>query len=245
MAERLDVDIGTFYASYPGQSVRAALRRMLPKHLDGARVLDIGCGTGRYFPFLSQLGATCLAGVDTGWHLLRRCRQRNPAVHLAQADAVRLPFSDGLFEVVMSLGLIEHFRDPVPVLAEFTRLVRPGGMLVLETPNVLNMIATLSKAVRSKDLAWEHWWGPWNLVHLIRQDTRLVGTEFASAVLCSSPLSRLVAKADRWLPGVSSGLVQAEGWWPFRYLGAMMFVAARRRETGASLKAPVGGEGTE
>jgi len=228
MAAQMDTEVGAFYASYAGQSVLAALRELLSGSLNGATILDVGCGTGRYFPFFAMLGARSQVGVDIGERLLSLCRQRNAAVHLVHSDTARLPFADQSFDVVLSMGLIEHFRDPVPILAEFTRLVRVGGTLVLETPNAWNLVFTLYKILHRQELAWERWLGPWDLVSLMKQDPRLMLPRFCSAVIMSWLLTRAVAKTSRIWPGAASTLVRLERRFPLRYFGSMMFVAARR-----------------
>jgi len=229
IAAGMDSDARTFYAGYVGQSVLASLTDLLPGRLDGAAVLDIGCGTGRYFPFFASLGARCQVGVDIGQNLLAICRRRNAAVHVARSDAARLPFADQSFDVVLSMGLIEHFRDPVPILAEFTRLVRSGGVLILETPNALNLVFSLYKIVHRKQLAWERWLGPWNLTRLLERDPRLTPVGSSSAVTMSWSLTRVVAKADLIWPGVASTVIRMERHWPLRHFGSLMFAAARRR----------------
>ena len=45
-------------------------------------------------------------------------------------EAVRLPFPDATFDVVLSTGLLEHFQDPSPIVREMARVLRPGGALV-------------------------------------------------------------------------------------------------------------------
>jgi len=229
IAASMDLDTRIFYASYVGQSVLASLGELLPARLDDAAVLDIGCGTGRYFPFFASLGARCQVGVDIGEKLLAVCRRRNATVHLARSDAARLPFADQSFDIVLSMGLIEHFRDPAPILAEFTRLVRNGGILVLETPNALNLVFSLYKIIHRKELAWEHWLGPWSLARLVEREPRLRLVGSSSAVVMSWLLTRAVAKADITWPGVASAVTWMERHWPLRYFGSLMFVAARRR----------------
>jgi SAM-dependent methyltransferase len=228
IADQMGGNAQAFHATYPGQSVLAALRHLLPVDLDGAGVLDIGCGTGRYFPFLSALGATRLVGLDIGPSLLAACQQHNPAVSLALAHALHLPFASHSFEIVISMGLVEHFRDPTPVLDEFVRLLRPGGTLILETPNLLNLVFSLYKIIHRKSLAWERWLGPWSLSGMVKHNRHLTASGFASAILASWLLTRLVNKAGRGMPCIPNALIALERLWPFRYLGSMMFVSAHR-----------------
>jgi SAM-dependent methyltransferase len=229
IAGEMDVDIRRFYASYPGQSVLAALQDLLPSRLDGARVLDVGCGTGRYFLFFAQLGAAYRVGVDVGSNLLAACHHRNPGVGLAKASAVSLPFADESFDVVMSMGVIEHFPDPAPMLDELVRVIRPGGQLILETPNAANLVFSLYKIVNAKKLTWERWLGPWNLRQMVEGHPSLNVEGFRTAILASWVLSRVVSKASRLSSDLPTLLVAIERSRLFRYLGSLMFVSARRR----------------
>lgn len=105
----------------------AALRRVLPT-LRG-RVLDVGCGDKPYRALLPA-SVTAYVGVD---------RQRGhgaPAGPDVLADAHALPFADGAFDAVVSFQVFEHLADPARALAECTRVLRPGGDLVLTVPGV-------------------------------------------------------------------------------------------------------------
>jgi dolichol-phosphate mannosyltransferase len=95
---------------------------------DTGRVLDIGCGSSRIVQMLAQG-----VGVDLASRKLRWLR--GPGRHLAQADMNHLPFRDGSFDAVISSEVIEHIpRDQVR-LEELVRVIRPGGLLVLGTPD--------------------------------------------------------------------------------------------------------------
>ena len=89
--------------------------------------MDLACGTG-YGTHL--LGAT---GADLSLEALRYARKRFPASYVA-ADALHLPFGR-VFDAGVSFETIEHVRDPAGLLEEFRRVLRPGGMLIVSTPN--------------------------------------------------------------------------------------------------------------
>jgi ubiquinone/menaquinone biosynthesis C-methylase UbiE len=97
----------------------------------GARVLDIGCGTGATMRWLGgrEVRAT---GVDLPAAWMAACEER-PAV---RADAARLPFRDEAFDAVLLMHVVAHLRDPILALREARRVLRPGGKLGLATPNL-------------------------------------------------------------------------------------------------------------
>lgn len=98
-------------------------------------VLDAGCGTGRATAALARRHANVVA-VDIGERLVTRARQRcecRPVV----GSVVSLPFPDATFDVVLSTEVIEHVTHPPDAVKEFARVLKPGGHLVLSTPNWL------------------------------------------------------------------------------------------------------------
>jgi ubiquinone/menaquinone biosynthesis C-methylase UbiE len=91
------------------------------------RTLDLGCGTGRNLP-LMPTGAVAV-GVDPGWAVLQRARQRAPAAPLIQARAEALPFRAGVFDTVLSGFVLCTVADPAQALGETQRVLRSGGQL--------------------------------------------------------------------------------------------------------------------
>jgi len=120
---------------YSGASGEGVARRelaiaasFLPQ--DG-RILDVACGTGRLG---NVLGASqTLVGVDTSEAMLQQARAGGRYAELVQGDAFALPFPDDSFDAAISLRLLFHFPDPLPILAELARVTRPGGVVVFET----------------------------------------------------------------------------------------------------------------
>jgi demethylmenaquinone methyltransferase/2-methoxy-6-polyprenyl-1,4-benzoquinol methylase len=106
---------------------RAATRRALAPAA-GERVLDLAAGTGVSTVELAKDGAWCLA-ADFSLGMLRNGLHRH--VPMAAADALHLPFADGVFDAVtISFGL-RNLVDPSAGLAEMARVTRPGGRLVV------------------------------------------------------------------------------------------------------------------
>lgn len=100
----------------------------------GRRVLDVGAGNGYVLSRYRRAGAEVL-GVDLSMTGIRLCRQRFALEGLEgtflQANAESLPFRDASFDCVCSMGVVHHTPDPVAALAEFHRVLRAGGRLIL------------------------------------------------------------------------------------------------------------------
>jgi SAM-dependent methyltransferase len=114
-----------------GQDRRLDLiRRYVP--LEGARVLDIGCGIGTYVRKLQEIAALA-CGIDIDLARVRRGHEGTLAAGVSES----LPFANGAFDVVLLNEVIEHVRDEVETLREACRVVRPGGHVVVYAPNRL------------------------------------------------------------------------------------------------------------
>lgn len=99
------------------------------------RILDVGCGTGFGTEGLLE-HAEDVHGLDQSAHQLGRAdRKVGDAATLYRGDAERLPFADDSFDAVWSSGSIEYWPDPVGVLAEFARVTKPGGPVLVVGPN--------------------------------------------------------------------------------------------------------------
>jgi SAM-dependent methyltransferase len=132
----------------PERVFEEKLRRMITP---GDRVLDAGCGTGKFFgmDFAREIGCQ-LVGVD-----LRQDLSANSAIDFGvRAELNRLPFSDGSFDVVNCRLVIEHVDFPDTVLKEFYRVLKPGGRLAIFTPNLLHYFG----AAASLTPHWFHVW---------------------------------------------------------------------------------------
>lgn len=98
--------------------------------LRGARVLDVGCGTGRLSVALAEKEGARVWGVDPSPEMLEVSRGKG--VHVKQAQAELLPFKDGWFEAVV-FHLVVHLVDRPAAFAEARRVLAPGGRLAVVT----------------------------------------------------------------------------------------------------------------
>jgi 2-polyprenyl-3-methyl-5-hydroxy-6-metoxy-1,4-benzoquinol methylase len=98
-------------------------RKLLALLGEPGRVLDVGCSSG---------------------YLAEHLQARGVSVHVGDVETMELPFEPASFDAVLCGDLIEHLRDPQAFLARVRPLLRPGGRLVLSTPNVANWSVRLS-----------------------------------------------------------------------------------------------------
>jgi len=104
--------------------------------VEGARVLDAGCGEGYGTDLLAAVAKEAV-GVDLEDPVIRRAALRYPDARFETANLVSLPFEDASFDAVVSMQVIEHIHTPHEFVAECARVLRPGGLLVISTPNRL------------------------------------------------------------------------------------------------------------
>jgi len=103
----------------------------------GARVLDVGCGSGAFTRVLQQRGFAA-SGLDISSKLIALARRKFPDIDFHEGDAENLPFEDGAFDAALLSGLVHHFPDQRRLAAEIFRTLKPGGRFVAFDPNRMN-----------------------------------------------------------------------------------------------------------
>lgn len=110
---------------------RAAVRSLSPVLCDGARVLDLCCGTGDMIRLLLEQNRSLeVVGVDFSPRMLEAAREKLkdfPQVTLMNGDAMALPFPDGAFDAAVLSFALRNTENYAQVLGELSRVVRPGG----------------------------------------------------------------------------------------------------------------------
>jgi ubiquinone/menaquinone biosynthesis C-methylase UbiE len=132
------------------------LQRLVPPPAPGARLLDVGCGTGHQLAHMRSLGYT-VAGVDGSAPMLEEARRLNPDAELHQGDVERIPFETSTFDVTLCVEVLRYLPDPAPVLREMVRVLKPGGVCVATAAPVLNLngywaVNRLAVALRPRGL---------------------------------------------------------------------------------------------
>lgn len=136
----------------------------------GGKLLDVGCGDGGYLAQMRDLGWE-VEGVEVDPLAVKQARKLNLPVYLGALEQKR--FENNLFDAVIINHVIEHVHDPLKVLKECYRILKPGGKLVVITPNA-----------RSIAHCWfgEYWWqlDPPRHLHLFTSDALKKNAEAAS-----------------------------------------------------------------
>jgi SAM-dependent methyltransferase len=114
------------------EAVYIALRDLVA----GASVLEAGCGEGYGAGMLAEV-ATGVLALDLDAVTAAHVARRYPGAGVARANLVALPVRDGGVDAVVSLQVIEHLWEQERFLRECFRVLRPGGALVVSTPNRL------------------------------------------------------------------------------------------------------------
>jgi SAM-dependent methyltransferase len=116
-------------------------RELIQRYLEpGARVLDAGCG--RYLKFCREFSPVAhVVGIDLERTFHTDNRQ---APYAVCGDLGALPFPSGHFDIVISRSVVEHLDDPPRVFREFCRVLKPGGSVVILTPNKYDYVSVIA-----------------------------------------------------------------------------------------------------
>lgn len=110
---------------------------------EGGRVLDVGCSSGYLSAPLADRGNT-IVGIELDPTAAREAEAYCEQVLVGDVESMEFPLEPRTFDVVLLGDVLEHLREPVATLSRLRRLLRPGGRLVLSTPNVANWAIRLS-----------------------------------------------------------------------------------------------------
>lgn len=126
--------------------------RHLLGDLDGKRVADIGCGTGRYSRYAIQQGAAFAHGVDFSEAMLRVAQGHAAQLKhmvVAQGEIDALPLASGRYDVVVCALALEHVADLRTAIHELARILKPGGTLVISDFHPMLMMVGTRSGIRN------------------------------------------------------------------------------------------------
>lgn len=106
--------------------------------LKGARIIDLGCGTGAFTRQLASHVQSKFFGVDISLKAIQIARDKNDGIQYWVVDLAQLGIKGESFDVVVFSGVLHHFPDMKPCLAEGYRILKPGGCLLSFDPHLNN-----------------------------------------------------------------------------------------------------------
>jgi len=208
----------------------------------GDVVLDLGCGTGR-FTRLLQLRCKMVFGVDFSSSMLSHAKKVvNVGTCLVLADGEKLPFKDGVFDVVVSAwGSMSNLPDLARGVMEIGRVLKPGGKVGLTFFNRLDLIKIVGTILCPKRLGklldyhrgialengrfFAHLTTPRQITTLMRQN-RMTPKKLMSVITIHTLLPISICK---WLGKCCEKLVKLVDKTPFNQLGYMLIVLGEKQ----------------
>ncbi|PKN93621.1 MAG: hypothetical protein CVU44_09750 [Chloroflexi bacterium HGW-Chloroflexi-6] len=141
-------------------------------HLHGGRVLDVATGSGNFIHFLLDAlpASTEIIGVDSNPRAATAFAEAfkdRPNIHFELEDALHLSFDSHSFDLVCISNSLHHFDDPLPVLRQMKRVLRPGGHLL-----VSEMYRDGQTETQMTHVHLHHWWAAVDTVNgIVHRET--------------------------------------------------------------------------
>jgi len=182
----------------------ARIEELAPRR---GRLLDVGCAAGLFLDVARAEGWD-VAGVDLNRNSVDAARERG--LDVRRGDLADQEFPQGAFDAITLFDLIEHTGDPRTLLARCRALLRPGGLLVITTPDVGGLAPRVTWALFGLTLgAWDHPTPPGHLVQFSRATlSRLLGEcgyEVAAFRSEHIPISYSAGKLENSIVDVLAG----------------------------------------
>lgn len=109
-----------------------AIKKHHPSNIEA--ILDIGTADGLMLSKTKkEFPSTECIGLEYSKELIKACKDKN--IKIIHGDAQNMPFKDGAFDVAIATALIEHVSQPMKMLRETYRILKPDGILIITTPN--------------------------------------------------------------------------------------------------------------
>ncbi len=139
----------------------------------GKKILEVGAGSGRDSFRLAHEKAQVfvLDYSPKALDIINKLNDKNGAqVNCLQADAFNMPIPDESFDIVFHQGLLEHFRDPLPLLQENNRILKQGGLLLVDVPQRYHIYT----AIKHFLILINKWFAGWETEFSIKQLNKLM-----------------------------------------------------------------------
>jgi 2-polyprenyl-3-methyl-5-hydroxy-6-metoxy-1,4-benzoquinol methylase len=155
------------------QRIHALVASLLAARGAGGTLVDVGCGTGDLWRATRERFARCI-GVDA---VRYADLPSEVAFEQADLDRDRLPIGDGTADVAAAVEVIEHLENPRAFVRELARVTKPGGWIVVTTPNQLSVLSLLTLVTKGQFSAFQAGDYPAHRSALLETDLRRIADE--------------------------------------------------------------------
>jgi ubiquinone/menaquinone biosynthesis C-methylase UbiE len=146
---------------------KAAVNRALPRASRGDKLLDVGCGTGHWFPVFAAAGYE-IVGIDPSAAMITAARAGYGADHmLVLGGAADMPFPSSEFDAVCCITSLEFVGDRARAIEEMHRCLRPGGILLIGVLNAWSFLGMKRKLSRKPLFRDAHFYTVHELRHAL------------------------------------------------------------------------------
>jgi SAM-dependent methyltransferase len=186
---------------------RAVEDAISARHTDGGILIDVGCKTGNLWRYLGPCFDKYV-GVDVVRH---DSLPDEAEFYRIDLDTGRAPLPEGFGDVVAAVETIEHLENPRAFVRELTRLARPGGWVVVTTPNQLSLLSKMTLVLKNEFNAFQSGSYPAHLTALLEADLRRIGAEcgWSEATVTYTCSGRIPGTTHHWLGWLSRSLPRA------------------------------------
>jgi 2-polyprenyl-3-methyl-5-hydroxy-6-metoxy-1,4-benzoquinol methylase len=126
-----------------GQKDKKIIQCLSKYGIKGKKCLDTGPGTGRWLHFLKSNGSHYLAAIDISQKSLANCSHLCNKTQKANCEKDNFDFESDFFDIVISIEVLEHLRNPDNYLSEILRVTKKRGIILMSTPNISSFISRL------------------------------------------------------------------------------------------------------
>lgn len=195
------------------------------------RVLEIGCGMGHLLGWLSDRYQ--VFGADINPWALAQAQQNVPKGNFLLLSAEDLgAFPDGAFQIVIAKHVVEHLHQPEKAIEEMSRVLSPGGLLILATPNLASPMRSVKKErwVGYQDPTHINLQPPDTWLEFLRQCSLIPRRVFSDGFWDAPYIPWVPTKLQKLFFGMPGGLQAIFGWSiiPLR-MGESMIVLAEKK----------------
>lgn len=159
------------------------INKIMGGDINGKKLLEVGCGKASDSIALAKMGAACYvldfsnSALSVSGNL---AEGQEVTIISVMADAKTLPFRNNSFDLVFSQGLIEHYQPPDVLLSEQKRVVKPGGFVLIDVPQLISLQA-ISKRMLMRINRWPFGWERDYTESQIKRLLKNLGLEFVTS----------------------------------------------------------------